>query len=93
MISNVLEYPRYFYKCNVCDSNDHGSTFMDYEIVECPSCGTTNMTRWQAPPNLTREWSYCQEFGHQWTNKRGLPDFVEVCSHCDFQRDLSTKKK
>jgi hypothetical protein len=85
-------YPRYFYKCNVCDSEDHGATFLDFEIVECPSCGTPNMTRWEALPNLSREWSYCQAFGHVWKTPRGYTQGHEVCEHCTAERDFTKKK-
>lgn len=93
MTTEVRNYPRYFYKCNVCDGSDHGVTFYDYEIVDCPSCGTQNMTRWEALPNLSREWSYCQAFGHEWATPPGAPATREICARCTYQRDLITKKK
>jgi hypothetical protein len=83
------QYARYFYKCNHCANTDAGHTFLDFEIVECPSCGTRNMTRWEAKPNLSREWAYCEAFGHQWVTPPGKPIGIESCDHCSSSRDFT----
>ena len=85
------EYPRYFYKCNSCDSEDRGSPLLDFEIVDCPACGSRNLTKWLAQPNLSRDWSYCQAFGHDWAPVRNVPD-RENCLRCGEERDFSKKR-
>lgn len=82
------DYPTYFYKCNVCDSNDHGAVFYDYEIVDCPACGSKNMTRWEAKPNMNRTWAYCAAFGHSWKLNPGSTT-AETCECCLDTRDLT----
>ncbi len=91
MTDTEQEFPRYFYKCNVCDSADHGREFYDYEIVDCPGCGSPNITRWEAKPNLSREWAYCTAFGHDWRTPIGVSN-VERCACCGATRDFTRKK-
>ena len=94
MTETLTDFPTYFYKCNVCDSTDHGRAFYDYEIVECPGCGTRNMTRWEAKPNLSRDWSYCVAFGHDWHEPPGKQGTgYEVCQCCGSDRHLTKPAK
>lgn len=86
------EFSRYFFNCNVCAASDHGESYLDFEIVECPKCGTRNMTRWEAKPNLSREWAYCEAFGHDWQVPPGRKTDIERCTMCAATRDFSKKK-
>lgn len=81
----MTEEKKFFYKCNSCDSTDHGSTFMSFEIVDCPACGSVNLTKWEALPNLNREWSYCEAYGHDWETSRTDPK-TEICQMCSDTR-------
>ena len=86
-----MSFPRYFFKCNSCDATDHGTPRYDYEIVDCPSCGKTNLTRWEAKDNMNRDWSHCVAFGHSWEPDRRNPE-VEACTVCHDTRSFAKKK-
>lgn len=77
--------PFYFFECRSCDAKDYGTPLPKYRTLECPACGSENVRRWEAKPNLTREWSYCEAQGHDWKPDRQNPK-LERCACCGAER-------
>ena len=81
----------YFLNCKTCAYTDGGTPINDYLAVDCPSCGSPNVQKWPALPNLSREWAYCEEFGHDWA-ERLLDKTVEDCRHCHATRKFNPSR-
>ncbi len=82
-----MSFPKFFWSCHSCDARDGGVPRYDYEIVDCPSCGGNKLEKWQALENLSREWSYCEAHGHQWTSYPRDPT-DQWCDMCGATRKL-----
>jgi DNA-directed RNA polymerase subunit RPC12/RpoP len=87
-----VSFPRYFFSCNACDATDHGTPLYAHEIVECPSCGSRNLEKWEALDNLSREWSFCEVHGHEWTSYPRDPT-DQWCARCGAKRKLEVKAR
>lgn len=83
----MSEFPQYFFECLTCDATDHGEALYDYQVVDCPSCGSPNVHKWLASANLSREWSRCIAEGHQWASLPNQPT-NESCARCKATRTL-----
>ena len=77
----------FYFKCLKCDATDHGAPLLDYEVVDCPSCGSRDLDRWEAKPNLSRAWSYCEARGHEWLPSN-FHENTEVCYCCADMRSF-----
>ncbi len=83
----MSQYPTYFYSCRKCLRTDSGTPLFDFEVVDCPHCGSTDLKRWQAKPNLSREWAHCEAYGHNWVPEPRQP-LHEACACCGDQRNF-----